>query len=132
MNHHAAERNRLCHGQRGFDFGQRLAATLFVSDRSRKQFAQLPVGVARRNRRVHRVQGQPGVVEPFGQRPNRCAVVVVEVRTGREDFDAFEPVSGDLDQVFSIEALVVVEVRGNAKARSAHRGLLGTKAKRSF
>jgi len=41
-------------------------------------------------------------------------------------------VRGNFDEVFPIEPLVVVKVRGNAKARGAHRVLLGTKAKRSF
>jgi hypothetical protein len=46
-----------------------------------------------------------------------------------EHFDALEAMRCDLDQVLTVEASVVKQVRGHAKARAAHRQLLGKWAK---
>jgi len=62
--------------------------------------------------------------EPLRERPDGDAVVIVEMRSRGEYLDTLETVRRDIDQMFAIEALVVKEMRGYAKAVAAHGRIL--------
>jgi hypothetical protein len=42
------------------------------------------------------------------------------VRTGRKEFDQFESMGGDVDQVFAGQAFVVIEMGGHSEAAIGH------------
>ena len=55
------------------------------------------------------------VGEPFGQLRDRPFVVIVEVRSGREQLDGLEAVRGDVDQVLAGQPVLVEQVRRDAE-----------------
>ena len=91
MHDEMAKRNRLRDGQRGLAFrSARFRRRSSSVERVRERLAPLRRWVARADRRVHRVERQPRVLEPLRQRSHRDAVVIVEVGARREDLDAVE------------------------------------------
>ena len=62
---------------------------------------------------MYRVQREPGVVEPLGQRECGAPVVIVEVIAHGEHLHRLEPMRGNLDQMVAVETVAEIEVRGD-------------------
>ena len=68
---------------------------------------------------MHRVQAEPGVVEPFGERDGGAPIAVVEMFAQREQLDRLEAMRRDLDEMIAIEPLANVKVRRDSEHSSA-------------
>ena len=65
---------------------------------------------------MHRVKRQAQFGQPFGELRGCARVVVIEMRTRREDLDCIEAVAGNIGELFAAQPVFVKEVCGDAEA----------------
>ena len=121
MQHEILEWDGFCYVQRRGDFGDRRLAPRLIACRNRERTDPLPTAERLDNRRMHGMERQPEVRQPFRQFGGRARVVVIEVCSSREDFNGLESVTGDIGQMLACQPASVEEMRGDAEAVIRHR-----------
>ncbi len=116
MDHQVAERDRPRDLKRRQALLHCVLPNRVVRGRRGERGSPLPVPAVLDDWGVDRVQVEPRVAQPAGERINRRLVVVVEVADRGEQLDLAETEFGQLLQVLGRQRPVVVEMRRDAEA----------------
>ena len=94
-------------------FSERDGTALFVIGRIRKRPNPLVAFERFKDRRVHRMESQARVRQPFREMLDGDVVVIVEMGTRREDLNGVESMRRDVHQVLARQTRLMKQVRRN-------------------
>ena len=97
-------------------FSKRDGTAPFVIGRVRERPNPLVAFERFEDRRVHRVERQARVREPFREMLDGGDVVIVEMGTRREDLNGVESMRRNVHQVFARQTRLMKQVRRNPEA----------------